>query len=203
EGSSKLAAEIADCPIINCGDATHNPIQALVDLYSIRATKGKITGLEIGIIGDLKNSQDIKSFIQVLSNFDAKIHLISREELRLSGHFLHDFRTQAEHRSDFGIYELRYLKDCISKLDVLDLSNLELVTEGNKPKYVIDETALKSAKHSLMILPPMPQKAELPVDLETSLSPSSATPLGTFFTQAKIAVPLAMALLEHVLKFQK
>ncbi|MFX1534682.1 MAG: hypothetical protein ACFFDI_10710 [Promethearchaeota archaeon] len=202
EGSAKLAAEIADCPVINCGDTTHNPIQALVDLYTIRTLKNQIEGLEIGIVGNLKDTRNVKSFIEAISNFNVKICLVSREELRLSGRFLHDFRLRAEDDSSFRVQEVVSLEDCISSLDVLNLSNLEINLEGQKRKYVINEEVLTKAKRDLMIIPPMPRKAELPIDIETRLGPSSPTPFGTFFTQAQIGVSLAMAILEFVL-YQK
>lgn len=199
EGSAKLAAEIADCPVINCGDATHSPIQALIDLYSIRTLKKQIEGLQIGLVGNLKEARNVKSFIEAVSNFNAKICLVSRDELRLSGRFLHDFRLRAENDSNFGLEEFYSLKECISKLDVLNLSNLEINLEGEKHKYVIDEAVFTKAKRDLMIIPPMPRKAELPIDIETRLSPSSPTPFGTFFTQAQIGVNLIVAILEYLL----
>jgi aspartate carbamoyltransferase catalytic subunit len=48
EGVAKLAAEIANSPVINGGDGTHNhPTQSIIDLYTIWDKFGKIDGLNI------------------------------------------------------------------------------------------------------------------------------------------------------------
>ena len=55
EGSARFASEVSKVPIINAGDgANQHPTQCLLDLYSIRKTQGKLDGLNIAFVGDLK-----------------------------------------------------------------------------------------------------------------------------------------------------
>src|SRR5881409_3400668 len=55
EGAARMAAEFASVPVINAGSgAEEHPTQALLDLYTMRKELGKIDGLNIGLIGDLR-----------------------------------------------------------------------------------------------------------------------------------------------------
>ncbi|HHF09748.1 MAG TPA: aspartate carbamoyltransferase, partial [Methanomicrobia archaeon] len=55
EGAARLAADVVDIPIINAGDgANQHPTQTLLDLYTINKECGKIDGLSIAMMGDLK-----------------------------------------------------------------------------------------------------------------------------------------------------
>ena len=51
DGSGRFASEISDKPVINAGSGMEeHPTQAIQDLFTIRKEKGKIDGLQIGII---------------------------------------------------------------------------------------------------------------------------------------------------------
>jgi aspartate carbamoyltransferase catalytic subunit len=55
EGAAKRAAEATDKPVINAGDgANQHPTQTLLDLFTIKETQKKLTGLHIAMVGDLK-----------------------------------------------------------------------------------------------------------------------------------------------------
>ncbi|MFH1234163.1 MAG: aspartate carbamoyltransferase, partial [Candidatus Diapherotrites archaeon] len=55
EGAARRAAEVSPVPIINGGDgANQHPTQTLLDLFTIKKAFGKISGLKIGMLGDLK-----------------------------------------------------------------------------------------------------------------------------------------------------
>ena len=69
EGSAKLAAEFSKVPIINAGTgAEEHPTQALIDLYTIRKEKGKIDGLKIALVGDLRYGRTVHSLAYGVSN---------------------------------------------------------------------------------------------------------------------------------------
>ena len=57
EGSAKLASEVSDIPVINGGDgAGQHPTQTLLDLFTINDEVGKLEGLKVGMLGDLRLS---------------------------------------------------------------------------------------------------------------------------------------------------
>ena len=62
EGSAKLASEASDVPIINGGDgAGQHPTQTLLDLFTIKEEMGKLDGLNIGMVGDLRYGRTVHS----------------------------------------------------------------------------------------------------------------------------------------------
>ena len=62
EGSARMAADYASVPIINAGSgAEEHPTQAFLDLYTIFKEKGRIDGLNIGILGDLRYGRTVHS----------------------------------------------------------------------------------------------------------------------------------------------
>jgi len=85
EGAAKLAAEVANVPVINGGDGSrHHPTQAMIDLYTIWKEFGKIDGLEIGLLGDLRYGRAAASLLYGLSKFrPKKIYLFSPPALRI------------------------------------------------------------------------------------------------------------------------
>lgn len=83
DGSSRFAAEVSEKPVINAGSGTEShPTQTIQDLYTIRREKGKIDGLRVGIVGDLKYGRTVYSLLHGLACYDVKVRLISPEPLR-------------------------------------------------------------------------------------------------------------------------
>ncbi len=68
-----LAREVKAC-VINAGDGINeHPTQALLDLYTIRESKGKIRGLNVAIIGDIAHSRVARSNIIGLQKMGARV----------------------------------------------------------------------------------------------------------------------------------
>ena len=85
EGASKRASLVSQVPIINAGDGTgQHPTQALLDLYTIQRELGKIDGIHIAFVGDLKHGRTIRSLSYLLGNFNnITIDFVSPEGLRV------------------------------------------------------------------------------------------------------------------------
>ena len=58
-------------PVINagCGCISH-PTQALLDILTIREERGTVSGLEISIVGDLKNGRTVQSLLIYYVNIE-------------------------------------------------------------------------------------------------------------------------------------
>ena len=68
EGAARLAAEFAKVPVVNAGSgAEEHPTQALLDLYTILKEKGRIDGLNIALVGDLRYGRTVHSLAYGLS----------------------------------------------------------------------------------------------------------------------------------------
>jgi aspartate carbamoyltransferase catalytic subunit len=90
EGAARLAADAVAVPVINAGDgANQHPTQTLLDLYTIRKACGRIDGLSIALLGDLKYGRTVHSLAAALTHFDVRLTLISPEQLRMPHEIKH------------------------------------------------------------------------------------------------------------------
>ncbi|HDN76184.1 MAG TPA: aspartate carbamoyltransferase, partial [Acidilobales archaeon] len=70
-GYAALAARICKAPVINAGDGwNEHPTQALLDVYTIWREFGRVDGIKIGIMGDLKYGRTPSSLSYLLSKFN-------------------------------------------------------------------------------------------------------------------------------------
>ncbi|MGH3072574.1 MAG: aspartate carbamoyltransferase catalytic subunit [Gaiellaceae bacterium] len=66
-GAPQLVARHSDAAVINAGDGKHqHPTQALLDLFTMRETLGRLDGLHVAIVGDVLHSRVARSLIQAL-----------------------------------------------------------------------------------------------------------------------------------------
>ncbi|MBI4772758.1 MAG: aspartate carbamoyltransferase catalytic subunit [Deltaproteobacteria bacterium] len=68
-----VARRISAC-VVNAGDGRHeHPTQALLDLMTIKAHKGRIEGLNVSIVGDIANSRVCRSNVLALTKMGARV----------------------------------------------------------------------------------------------------------------------------------
>ena len=73
-GSASKLTEYIDGAVINAGDGSHeHPTQAILDMVTLKEKFGKITGLKVGIVGDILNSRVARSNIFALKKLGAKV----------------------------------------------------------------------------------------------------------------------------------
>jgi aspartate carbamoyltransferase catalytic subunit len=73
-GACHLLARICKARIINAGDGMHeHPTQALLDAYTIREHKGRVSGLKVAIVGDLLHSRVLRSNVLLLGKLGADV----------------------------------------------------------------------------------------------------------------------------------
>jgi aspartate carbamoyltransferase catalytic subunit len=86
EGAAKFATEFSDVPILNAGDgAGQHPTQTLLDLFTIRREMGKLEGLNISLVGDLRFGRTTHSLAPALARFGNTINLVSPQGLEMPG----------------------------------------------------------------------------------------------------------------------
>jgi len=198
QGSAKMASEFLDVPLINAGDgAGHHPTQTLLDLYTIRDTAG-LDGLSVGIMGDLKYGRTVHSLAHALTNFDARMHFISPESLRLPRGVRYDL-----HEAGAEVRENEALENVLDELDVLYVTRIQRERFPDDAeyrsvagKYRIDESVLEAAPDDLRILHPLPRVDEIAPEVDQ-------TDHAQYFEQTHNGVPVRMALLEELLESQE
>ena len=75
-GAPKFLAEHVKASVINGGDGMHeHPTQALLDMFTMRERFGKLSGLKVAILGDLKHSRVALSNAFGLNKFGAEVRV--------------------------------------------------------------------------------------------------------------------------------
>ncbi len=73
-GAPHMLAGMVKQSIINAGDGAHeHPTQALLDMMTIRAKKGRLENLNIAIVGDISHSRVARSNIYGLKKMGAQV----------------------------------------------------------------------------------------------------------------------------------
>ena len=194
EGAARLAAEFSKVPIINGGSgAEEHPTQALLDLYTIKKEKGKIDGLKIALVGDLRYGRTVHSLAYALSLYDIELYLVSPETLKMRREVLQTIKEKIE------VTERTSLEKIVSLVDVLYVTRIQKerfpdLAEYAKVKgsYKIDLEALKEAKEDLIILHPLPRVDEIAAEVDN-------TPYARYFQQVWNGIVVGMALLALIL----
>jgi aspartate carbamoyltransferase catalytic subunit len=194
EGAAKLAAEFSKIPILNAGSgAEEHPTQAFMDLYTLQKEKGKIDGLKIALVGDLRYGRTVHSLAYALSLYNIELYLISPESLRMRHEVIRAIRNK------ISITEDTNLEKIIPQIDVLYVTRIQKerfpdLAEYAKVKgiYKIDLKILKSAKKDLIILHPLPRVDEIAAEVDS-------TPQARYFQQVWNGIVVRMALLALVL----
>ena len=194
EGAARFAAEYARVPVINAGSgAEEHPTQALLDLYTILKSKGKIDGLNIILMGDLRYGRTVHSLAYALSLYDVNLNLISPDLLKMRPEVIEDIKDRIE------VSEHTDLMEVLPDADVLYVTRIQKERfpdlgeyEKVRGSYVIDLNVLKKAKEDLIVLHPLPRVDEIAVEVDS-------TPFAKYFEQARNGVVVRMALLALVL----
>ena len=196
EGAAKLASEVSEVPIINGGDgAGQHPTQTLLDLFTIKDEIGKLEGLKVGMLGDLRYGRTVHSLSQALTRFNTKFFFISPKSLAMPEHVTDELDSHWSTHED--------LKEVLGDLDVLyvtriqkerfpDLEDYKKVSGA----YKINTELLKNAKSKMKILHPLPRVDEISTDVDE-------TKHAAYFRQAFNGVPVRMALLEKLIGAKK
>lgn len=68
----------SEASVVNAGDGWHeHPTQALLDCYTIRSHRGRLDGLRIAIVGDVKHSRVARSNVLAFSALGADVTLVA------------------------------------------------------------------------------------------------------------------------------
>lgn len=195
EGSARFASEVSNVPIINAGDgANQHPTQCLLDLYSIRKTQGKLDGLHVAFVGDLKYGRTVHSLVQALCQFNCTFHLVSPAELKLpSSVKMHIKENNLEY------FQYTELDEVIPKVDILYMTRIQkerfsdpLEYEKIKNSYILKNEMLHKTKSNLKIMHPLPRVNEIDEDVDDNKR-------AYYFQQALNGVYVRQALLTSIL----
>jgi aspartate carbamoyltransferase catalytic subunit len=197
EGAAEEAAEVSTAPIINAGDgAGQHPTQSLLDIYTIYEKFGKIDGLRVAFVGDLKYGRTVRSLCYLLGKFKvSQIDFVAPDSLQMREDIL-------EYLKEHGVkYEMHSdIKDVADKADVFYMTRAqkERMKEGESfspDGYRITEELLKTIPEKSVIMHPLPRSNdfnEIPEELTDD-------PRIVIFEQAENGLFTRMALLKMII----
>ena len=192
EGAALVASQAAAVPVINAGDGGHmHPTQTLTDLATIRARKGRLNHLTIGLCGDLTFGRTVHSLITTLCRLGhVDFVLISPDELRTPEYVLERIRSSA----DCTYRETGDLNGVIGDLDVLYMTRVQQERFFNeddylrlRDTYILDADKLRAARPDMAILHPLPRVNEIAVEVDND-------PRAAYFQQVRNGMLVRMAL---------
>ena len=192
EGAALVASKAATVPVINAGDGGHmHPTQTLTDLATIRARKGRLNHLTIGLCGDLTFGRTVHSLITTLCRLGhVDFVLISPDELRTPEYVLERIRSSA----DCTYRETGDLNGVIGDLDVLYMTRVQQERFFNeddylrlRDTYILNADKLRAARTDMAILHPLPRVNEIAVEVDDD-------PRAAYFQQVRNGMLVRMAL---------
>jgi len=193
QGSAEKAANASSIPFINAGDGPgQHPTQALLDLYTIKKECGRIDGINIAMVGDLRYGRTVHSLSYLLGLFsNVRFTLIAPKELTMPEKVTSFFKekdisfTEEEDISSGLDADIMYMTR-VQQERFADKSEYERL----KLKYILKASMLKGKK--VTVMHPLPRVGEISPDVDNLKN-------AAYFRQAGNGVPVRMALLAMLL----
>lgn len=165
-GAAELLARTIDVPVINAGDGAHeHPSQALLDLFTVKQKKGRLTGLKIAIIGDILHSRVARSDIWGFVKMGAEVRLCGPATLIPQG------------TEKMGVKIYTRLEDALAGVDVINILRIqtERQQQGLFPGlreysrlFGINRERLKIAAPDALVMHPGPMNRGVEIDAEVA-----------------------------------
>ena len=170
EGAARYASEVTDIPIINAGDgANQHPSQTMLDLYSIQKTQGKLTDLNITMVGDLKYGRTVHSLIVGMSHFNPTFHFVAPDELRMPD----EYKNFCDEHGIKYYEHTTFDEEVINNTDILYMTRVQRERftdleeyERVKNVYILRNKMLENSRENLRILHPLPRVNEIAYDVD-------------------------------------
>lgn len=195
EGAARLATQFSDVPILNAGDgAGQHPTQTMLDLFTIRTEMGRLEGLNISLVGDLRYGRTVHSLAIALAKFGNRINLVSPKGLEMPGEVVGYLKDTGQ----FGA-ACHSPEEVIAETDVLYATRIQkerfpdpVEYEKVAGVYRVDPELVSRGPESMIIMHPLPRVNEITPEVDE-------LPQARYFVQAFNAVPVRMALLSKVI----
>jgi aspartate carbamoyltransferase catalytic subunit len=196
QGAAHRAASVATVPILNAGDGPgEHPTQALLDLYTIRHELGRIDGLRVALVGDLRFGRTARSLARLFRlTSGTELIFVSPPAVPMGD----DVRAELD-ASGVPYRDEVDLASVLPEVDVVYQTRIQRERfptqreyEASRGVYVLDRAALDRLNPDAIILHPLPRVDEIAPDVD-------ADPRAAYFRQAHNGVFIRMALLSSVI----
>jgi aspartate carbamoyltransferase catalytic subunit len=154
-GAPHLLARHTDCSVLNAGDGSHeHPTQGLLDIFTIREHFGKVKGLTVAILGDIRHSRVARSDAHGLRKLGARVILAGPPTL-----------VPPAIASALGVEVSHDVDEVIREADVLNCLRIQFERKAGRffpgvreydAIYGLNEERIKRAKDHAIIMHPGP-----------------------------------------------
>ncbi len=196
QGAAEIASKASRVPVINAGDgAGEHPTQALLDYFTMNKEQGRIDGLHIAFVGDLRFGRTVHSLLYLMPVFkNMKVSLIAPANLRLP-----DEHREYLKANGIPFEEAEDLKSAVGKADVFYITRVQKERfadlaeyEAVKDAFIIDKKVVEGMQAKASIMHPLPRVNEIAPEVDEDVR-------AAYFRQTRNGVFVRMAILKNVL----
>ncbi len=187
-GAPHMLASMIRCTVINAGDGAHeHPSQGLLDMMTIREQKGRLDGLKVAIIGDIRHSRVARSNIIGLTTMGSQVVLAGPPTL------------MPPRVEDYGVTIAKSVEEAVVDADVVMVLRIQQERIGRaffpnireySRYYGLNADHLKRAGKDVIIMHPGPINRGVEISTEVADGPYSV-----ILDQVTNGVAIRMALL--------
>ena len=192
-----IAQEVGDnIAVINAGDGSHvHPTQAMLDMYTIKKSKGGFQNLNISIVGDILHSRVAKSTIAALKVLSVKnINIVGPKNL------------MPDNINQLNANYMERLEEGIAEADVIIMLRLQkermhealISTDDYYKKYGLTKQKLKAAKKDVIVMHPGPINRGIEIDSDVADGKHSV-----ILDQVSSGIAIRMAIMSLIFKNRK
>lgn len=170
ETSVDVVEKFSPVPVINGGNGSkEHPTQAFLDLFTIREELGTAQGLTITFLGDLRHGRTVHSLVYLLQHYQVQVQLVAPKGLELPD----EVRDQLVVSGALLVESDELTPEIVAKSDVLYCTRVqkerfesEAEYERVKGSYRVDNSTLKHAKSTMVIMHPLPRNEEVAEEVD-------------------------------------
>ena len=171
-GAPKMLADrLPNVSIINAGDGAHeHPTQALLDAFTIRERLGRLSGINVSIIGDIAHSRVVRSNIHLLTKMKANVTVAAPPTL-----------LPAE-IAKMGVRVVHSLDEAVEGADVIMMLRIQLERQGKLSfpslreyynTFGLTPERLRRAKEGVIVMHPGPMNRGVEIASDVADGPYS------------------------------
>ncbi len=189
-GAHALLARHMKASVINAGDGAHeHPTQALLDAYTLRQHFGRLDGLRIAIVGDIRHSRVVRSNLWLLTKMGAKVTLVGpptllpleMKETWPSVDFSYDFDAILPEQDAIMMLRIQFERG----------TGQFIPGQGEYTRfYQLNAARMKRAKKDVVVLHPGPMNRGVEITSDVADGPRNV-----ILRQVTNGVPVRMAVL--------
>ncbi len=196
QGAAARAAAVADVPVLNGGDGPgEHPTQALLDLYTIMSEQGRIDGLKVALVGDLRFGRTARSLARLLTlTTGTEIIYVSPPAVPMGSDVQRAVAAAGvAQRSESDLSAVLPVADVVYQTRIQrERFATREEYEASRGVYVLNREAYTLMKPTATVLHPLPRVDEIATEVDDD-------PRSAYFRQAINGVYVRMALLDLLL----